>query len=33
MLFEKFEDAKQARIKEANRLFGEYTNACEKIII
>ena len=31
-LYENLEDAKQARMKEANRLFGDFTNACEKII-
>ena len=24
------EDAKKARMKKANEIFGEYTNACEK---
>jgi len=28
--YNNIEDAKQARIKKANELFGEYTNACEK---
>lgn len=31
--FETIEEAKEARIKKANELFGEYTNACEKQII
>jgi hypothetical protein len=31
--FENIEDAKNARQKFANKIFGEYTNACEKIII
>ena len=31
-IFDTLEEAKQARMKEANKLFGEFTNACEKII-
>ncbi len=30
--FDNFEDAKQARQNEANKLFGDYTNVCEKVI-
>jgi hypothetical protein len=30
--FDNIEDAKQARMKEANKIFGEFTNSCEKII-
>jgi len=29
--FENIEDAKEARIKRANEIFGAYTNECEKI--
>ena len=31
-LFDRLEDAKQARITRANQAFGVFTNACEKII-
>jgi hypothetical protein len=30
--FDNLEEAKQVRMKEANKLFGEFTNSCEKII-
>jgi hypothetical protein len=30
-LFDNIEDAKYARQEKVNELFGEYTNACEKI--
>jgi hypothetical protein len=30
--FDNLEDAKKARQNEANRIFGDFTNACEKII-
>jgi CRISPR/Cas system-associated protein Cas5 (RAMP superfamily) len=31
-LFDNIEDAKKARQEYANKIFGEFTNACEKII-
>jgi hypothetical protein len=30
-LYDTFEDAKEARVKRANEVFGVYTNECEKI--
>ena len=31
--FETLEEAKQARIKKVNSIYGEFTNRCEKVVI